>query len=88
MKEDGNGFLHDGARAMLKDAGAEVDPASRRVRFEPALVQAHGPRAGGVFRLHARDPRVIFQSAVGTSLLAPWRAPRIGLIGREAAAWQ
>jgi trimethylamine---corrinoid protein Co-methyltransferase len=41
LKEIGIDFLHDGARAMLKDAGADVDPTSRRVRFEPALVEAH-----------------------------------------------
>ena len=55
LKEIGIDFLHDEARAMLKDAGAEVDPASRRVRFEPALVEAHIGLAPQVFRLHARN---------------------------------
>ena len=55
VKEIGIDFLHDEARAMLKDAGAEVDPASRRVRFEPALVEAHIGLAPQVFRLHARN---------------------------------
>jgi trimethylamine---corrinoid protein Co-methyltransferase len=55
LKEIGIDFLHDEARAMLKDAGAEVDPASRRVRFEPALVEAHIGLAPQAFRLHARS---------------------------------
>ena len=55
LKEIGIDFLHDEARAMMKDAGAEVDPASRRVRFEPALVEAHIGLAPQVFRLHARN---------------------------------
>ena len=55
LKEIGVDFLHDEARAMLKDAGADVDPASRRVRFEPALVEAHIGLAPKEFRLHARN---------------------------------
>ena len=49
-------FLHDGARAMLKDAGADVDPASKRVRFPPALVEAQVGLAPREFTLHARNP--------------------------------
>ena len=56
LKEIGLDFLHDEARAMLKDAGADVDPASRRVRFEPALIEAHIGLAPKEFRLHARNP--------------------------------
>jgi trimethylamine---corrinoid protein Co-methyltransferase len=55
LKEIGIDFLHDEARTMLKDAGADVDPASRRVRFEPALVEAHIGLAPKEFRLHARN---------------------------------
>ena len=56
LKEIGIDFLHDGARAMLKDAGADVDPASRRVRFDPALVEARIGLAPKQFTLHARNP--------------------------------
>src|ERR1700684_3554828 len=55
LKEIGIDFLHDEARTMLKDAGADVDPASRRVRFEPALVEAHIGLAPQAFRLHGRN---------------------------------
>jgi trimethylamine---corrinoid protein Co-methyltransferase len=56
LREIGMDFLHDEARAMLKDAGAEVDSSSRRVRFDPALVEAHIGLAPPEFKLHARNP--------------------------------
>jgi trimethylamine--corrinoid protein Co-methyltransferase len=56
LKEIGVDFLHDEARAMLRQAGADVDPASRRVRFDPALVEAHIGLAPKQFVLHARNP--------------------------------
>jgi trimethylamine--corrinoid protein Co-methyltransferase len=55
LKEIGIDFLHDEARAMLKSAGADVDPASRRVRFDPGLVEAHIGLAPKEFKLHARN---------------------------------
>jgi trimethylamine---corrinoid protein Co-methyltransferase len=56
LREIGIDFLHDEARAMLKSAGADVDPASRRVRFDPALIEAHIGLAPKEFTLHARNP--------------------------------
>ena len=41
---------------MLKDIGADVDPASDRVRFDPALVEAHIGLAPRQFTLHSRNP--------------------------------
>jgi trimethylamine---corrinoid protein Co-methyltransferase len=68
LREIGIDFLHDEARAMLKSAGADVDPASRRVRFDPALIEAHiglpegihPPRAQPGAQAHDRgaSPRV------------------------------
>jgi trimethylamine---corrinoid protein Co-methyltransferase len=55
LREIGIDFLHDEARAMLAQAGADVDPASRRVRFDPALVEAHIGLAPKEFTLHARN---------------------------------
>src|ERR1700759_152853 len=40
LKEIGVDFLHDEARAILRSVGAEVDPGSRRVRFDPDLVES------------------------------------------------
>src|SRR5271166_1483245 len=48
--------IHQAAWAMLKDAGADVDPASKRVRFDPALVEARIGLAPKEFTLHARNP--------------------------------
>ena len=56
LKEIGVDFLHDEARAMLKDVGADVDSSSRRVRFDPDLVEAHIGLAPSEFKLHARNP--------------------------------
>jgi trimethylamine--corrinoid protein Co-methyltransferase len=56
LKEIGVDFLHDEARAMLRQAGADVDPASRRVRFDPGFVEAHIGLTPKEFKLHARNP--------------------------------
>jgi trimethylamine--corrinoid protein Co-methyltransferase len=56
LKEIGVDFLHDDARAILKNANADVDPASRRVRFDPALVEKSIGLAPKEFTLHGRNP--------------------------------
>ncbi|HET9614579.1 MAG TPA: trimethylamine methyltransferase family protein, partial [Candidatus Limnocylindrales bacterium] len=38
LREIGMDFLDDGARELLRAAGATVDPASQRVRFDPDFV--------------------------------------------------
>jgi len=56
LKEIGIDFLHDGARGMLKEAGADVGSALSRVRFDPSFVEAHVGLAPRAFVLHARNP--------------------------------
>jgi trimethylamine---corrinoid protein Co-methyltransferase len=56
LQEIGMDFLHAEAKAMLKDIGADVDPASDRVRFDPALIEAHIGLAPKQFALHSRNP--------------------------------
>ncbi len=56
LKEIGIDFLHEKAKALLRDIGADVDPASDRVRFDPALVEAHIGLAPRQFTLHSRNP--------------------------------
>ncbi len=56
LKEIGMDFLHDEARKILKAAGADVDPNSKRVRFDPGLVDTHLVTAPSEFVLHARNP--------------------------------
>ena len=56
LQEIGLDFLHEGAKSILKQAGAEVDPNSHRVRFDPALVEAQIGKAPRQFELHSRNP--------------------------------
>src|SRR5271166_4330442 len=56
LSEIGIDFLHDGARALLRQAGADVDPGSQRVRFDAALIEAQIGLAPKEFALHARNP--------------------------------
>jgi len=56
LSEIGIDFLHPEARAHLKAAGADLDPVSERVRFDPDLVRAHVARAPGSFSITPRNP--------------------------------
>ena len=56
LREIGMDFLLPEARAILKAAGADVDPNSERVRFDPALIEAQIGKAPASFTLHARNP--------------------------------
>ncbi len=49
-------FLDPEARQLLAAAGARVEPASERVRFEPAMVEETIRTAPASFTLHARNP--------------------------------
>ena len=41
LRDTGIEVMQDPARAILKAAGAEVDEANQRVRFDPALVESN-----------------------------------------------
>ena len=56
LEEIGMDFLHEGARALLKEAGAEVEAGSPRVRIPRQLVEAQIGLAPRSFTLHARNP--------------------------------
>ena len=56
LQEIGIDILHDEAKAILREAGADVDPGSNRVRFDPALVESQIGLAPKSFMLHARNP--------------------------------
>ena len=49
-------FLHDGARAILREAGADLEADSNRVRLPSALVEAQIGLAPKEFKFHARNP--------------------------------
>jgi trimethylamine--corrinoid protein Co-methyltransferase len=83
LKEIGIDFLHDGARQILKEAGADVDRSSKRVRFDPALVEAQIGLAPSEFVLHARNPTRSLaiggrQVAFGSVASAPNSSDRAG----------
>src|ERR1700723_2036024 len=56
LQEIGIDILHDEAKAILREAGADVDPGSNRVRFDPGLVESQIGLAPKSFTLHARNP--------------------------------
>ena len=56
LSEIGIDFLHEEAKTHLRAAGAEVDPVSDRVRFDPALVREHVARAPAEFTITPRNP--------------------------------
>ncbi len=56
LKEIGINFLHPEARSLLRQAGADVDADSDRVRFDPELVEQTIRTAPAEFTLHARNP--------------------------------
>ena len=56
LEEIGMDFLHPGARQILKEAGAQVDPNSERVRFPRELVELKIGLAPREFTLHSRNP--------------------------------
>ena len=83
LEEIGIEVLHDGARVILKKAGAIVDESTQRVRFPRDLVESKIGLAPKSFILHARNPEnnvVIGENAVafGSVASAPNVADRDG----------
>ncbi|HEX5014688.1 MAG TPA: trimethylamine methyltransferase family protein [Candidatus Limnocylindrales bacterium] len=56
LAEIGMDFLDEGARDLLRSAGAEVEPGGTRVRFDPAMVEERIKTAPSTFTLHAPNP--------------------------------
>ena len=56
LSEIGMDFLDPDAREVLKAAGAETDPDTQRVRFDPEMVTETIKTAPSSFTLHARNP--------------------------------
>jgi len=56
LSEIGIDFLHEGARAHLKAAGAEVVDGSERVRFDPDMVRELCAKAPSRFTITPRNP--------------------------------
>ena len=56
LETHGLEFLNDGALELLASAGAAVDRATRRVRFDRQLIAEYVAKAPARFTLHARNP--------------------------------
>jgi trimethylamine---corrinoid protein Co-methyltransferase len=56
LEEIGMDFLDGEARALLKDAGADVKADSPRVRFDRHMIEERIKTAPSNFTLHARNP--------------------------------
>src|SRR5262245_5743177 len=56
LEEIGMDFLDEESLGVLREAGAEVEPGSQRVRFDRGLVMASVAKAPSEFALHARNP--------------------------------
>ncbi len=56
LEEIGIDFLHEGAKATLKEAGASIQPGANRVRFDRGLVESQLGKAPPRFTLHGRNP--------------------------------
>jgi trimethylamine---corrinoid protein Co-methyltransferase len=56
LEEMGMDFMHPGARAILKKAGADVREGSERVRFDRNLILEAIKTCPSEFTLHARNP--------------------------------
>ena len=56
LERTGMRVLHEEARKILKEAGADVDPATKMVRFDRGLVEEKITLVPGEFTLRARNP--------------------------------
>src|SRR5688572_18295170 len=55
LRDTGIEVMQDPARAILKAAGAEVDEANQRVRFDPELVESNIAKVPRSFTMQARN---------------------------------
>ena len=56
LQKHGMRFSLPEARAILKEAGANVSESDAMVRFDPDLVMEYVAKAPAAFTLHARNP--------------------------------
>ncbi|MGD9913030.1 MAG: trimethylamine methyltransferase family protein [Rhizobiaceae bacterium] len=56
LQEIGVEVLHDGARQIMKEHGADVRPGTERVRFDPDMILELVAHCPSEFTMHARNP--------------------------------
>ena len=57
LSETGIKVLHEGARALMKEAGADVNDATLHVHFDEKLIEKHLKTVPSEFTLYARNPQ-------------------------------
>lgn len=75
LAEIGMEVMHDESRGLLKAAGAEVDEATQRVRFDPALIEERIRTVPASFTLQARDPAKNLTVGDGSLIFAATGGP-------------
>ncbi|WP_374384993.1 trimethylamine methyltransferase family protein [Dongia sp.] len=75
LAEIGMEVMHDESRALLKAAGAEVDEATQRVRFDPAMIEEKIRTVPSSFTLQARDPAKNLKVGDGSLIFAATGGP-------------
>jgi len=55
LRETGIKVLHDGARVIMREAGADVDEATQNVRFDDKMIEKCLATVPSEFTLHARN---------------------------------
>ncbi len=75
LAEIGMEVMHDESRALLKAAGASVDEATQRVRFDPAMVEEKIKTVPPSFTLQARDPAKNLKVGEGSVIFAATGGP-------------
>ena len=84
LRDVGMDILHPDARAILRREGAEVDPDSARVRFEPEMINELVGCAPGEFTLHARNPsHHVHLGGRSVAFAAVASPPNVSGLGRD-----
>lgn len=75
LRDTGMEIMHDESRRLLKAAGADVDEATQRVRFDPDMVEATIRTAPSSFTLQARNPAKNLKVGDGSLIFAATGGP-------------
>lgn len=75
LRDTGMEIMHDESRRILKSAGADVDEATQRVRFDPAMIEEKIRTAPSGFTLQARNPAKNLRVGDGSLIFAATGGP-------------
>ena len=75
LRDTGMEIMHTESRKLLKAAGADVDEATQRVRFDPAMIEETIRTAPSSFTLQARNPARNLKVGDGSLIFAATGGP-------------